>query len=166
MSEDIKVGFAPFMNADSKLLILGSFPSVKSRDTGFYYGNPRNAFWKTLANFFGDKIPSTIKEKQDFLTKRKIALWDVVILCEIHASDDSSIKNFTVADVKWLISVCPIQKIILNGGKAYEIFVKNFSDIGIPYKKLCSTSPANTRFNYKEWYDELSATFNSTQSTC
>ena len=159
MSEDMKAGFAPFMNADSKLLILGSFPSVKSRDTGFYYGNPRNAFWKTLANYFGDKIPSTIKEKQDFLTKRKIALWDVVTLCEIHASDDSSIKNFTVADVKWLISVCPIQKIILNGGTAYKIFLKHYANLPVPYIKLPSTSPANTSKKEDAWLNELRTVF-------
>ena len=159
MSGEKKEGFQPFRNPDSKLLILGSFPSVKSRDTGFYYGNPRNAFWKTVSGFFGEATPSTIKEKQEFLTRRKIALWDIVTLCEIHASSDSSIKNFTVADIKWLVTVCPIEKIILNGGKAFEIFVKNYADIGVPYKKLCSTSPANTRFDYKEWYDELSSTF-------
>lgn len=162
MKDEMKEGFEPFKNPDSKLLILGSFPSVVSRDTGFYYGNPRNAFWKTLADFFGDEVPSTIKEKQEFLTKRKIALWDIVTLCRIHASSDSSIKNFTVADISWLVSICPIEKIILNGSKAYEIFVKHYIDIGIPYKKLCSTSPANTRFDSKEWFNELSSTFGAT----
>lgn len=163
MSGQKKEGFQPFANADSRLLILGSFPSVKSRDTGFYYGNPRNAFWKILAGFFKDQVPTTIKEKQEFLTKRKIALWDIVTLCEISASSDSTIKNFSVADIRSLLKVCPIEKIILNGGKAYEIFLKYYSDIGVPYKKLCSTSPANTRFDYKEWYDELYSTFGPTQ---
>ena len=77
MSDTVK-GFEPFFNSDSKVLILGSFPSVKSREQSFYYGNPRNAFWRILANFFGEEEPLTLPDKKDFLTRRKIALSDIV----------------------------------------------------------------------------------------
>ncbi|MGN0813304.1 MAG: DNA-deoxyinosine glycosylase [Candidatus Coproplasma sp.] len=152
-------GFDPFYNCDSKVLILGSFPSVKSRQQSFYYGNPRNAFWRILATFFSEDTPLSVEEKKDFLTRRKIALWDVVEECEIIASRDETIKNFKIADINFLLQNAPIEYILVNGGKAYELFVKGFSNVGVPYEKVPSTSPANARRSDEEWYSALRRAF-------
>ncbi|MGN1104722.1 MAG: DNA-deoxyinosine glycosylase [Candidatus Coproplasma sp.] len=148
-------GFEPYYNPDSKLLILGSFPSVKSREQSFYYGNPRNALWRILATFFKEQTPLSIEEKKDFLTRHKIALWDVVEECEIVASRDETIKNFKIADVNFLLQNAPIEYILVNGGKAYELFMKSFSGIAVPYERVPSTSPANARRKDEEWYGAL-----------
>ncbi len=161
MSE-IKRGFEPCYDENSKLLILGSFPSVKSRQVQFYYGNKQNRFWKTISGFFGDEVPQTVEEKKEFLKRRRIALWDIVTECEIDGSKDDTIKNFKVADIKKVLQNSKISFIIVNGGKAFSIFEANFSDIGVPYVKLPSTSPANTRFTKEIWYDYLSRVFGRT----
>lgn len=155
-------GFPPFINADSELLILGSFPSVKSREINFYYGNPRNAFWGMLARFFGEDIPASVEDKKQFLTRRKIALWDVVCECEIIGSRDETIKNTIVADVEKLLQNSSVGFIILNGGTAYDLFVKHNAGIKIPYIKLPSTSPRNPRYSEKEWHNVLSRVFKRT----
>lgn len=159
MSE-IKCGFAPVYNKDSKLLILGSFPSVKSRKVEFYYGNPQNKFWRVVCSYFGESIPQAVEGKKSFLLNHNIALWDIVTECEISGSQDSTIKNFKVADLKTLLQNCSIRYIILNGSTAYKIFEKNYGGLDIPYIKLPSTSPANTRFSEEEWRDALSRAFN------
>lgn len=156
---DIKKGFEPFYGDDAKILILGSFPSVKSRETEFYYGNSQNRFWKIISEYFGNDIPCSVQEKKEFLLNHNIALWDMVTECEIEGSQDSKIKNFKVADIKNLLQKIDIGLIILNGSKAAEIFLKNFSDVKIPYIKLPSTSPANTHMDKNEWFDALSVIF-------
>lgn len=161
MSE-IKYGFAPLFDKDSKLLILGSFPSVKSRKVEFYYGNPQNRFWRVVCSYFGESVPQDIDGKKSFLLNHNIALWDIVTECEISGSQDSTIKNFKVADLKTLLQNCDIRYIILNGSTAFKIFKDNYGDLKIPYIKLPSTSPANTRFNEKEWRDVLSRAFDRT----
>ena len=158
MSE-IKIGFEPFYGKNPKILILGSFPSVKSRKVSFYYGNRQNRFWRTLAEFFGCAEPLTVDEKKIFLTENKIALWDIVAECEIVGSQDSTIKNFKVADIKNLLQKIEIELIILNGVKAYEIFSRHYQNIDVPYIQLPSTSPANTRFSKEKWFDALSGVF-------
>ena len=152
-------GFAPFFGKESRVLILGSFPSVKSRQQNFYYGNARNAFWRILSDCFGESVPSDTDEKKEFLTRHGIALWDIVTSCEIVGSADSTIKNYTVADLGEVLNACPIEKIILNGGTAYKIFLKRYRDIPVEYVCLPSTSPANARPKDKEWFDELRRTF-------
>ena len=119
-------GFLPFFDENSEILILGSFPSVISRETNFYYGNKQNKFWKVLAEAFGEPAPETIGEKQALLKNHKIALWDVVADCEITGSLDSTIKNYKVADLQKVLDKANVKKIILNGGKAKEIFLKNY----------------------------------------
>lgn len=156
---EIKYGFEPFYDENSVLLILGSFPSVKSRQVEFYYGNKQNRFWKTVCGFFGEEVPGDIAGKKDFLKRRKIALWDMVTECEIVGSQDSKIKNFKVADIKKLLQNSKIHYIMLNGSKAAEIFLHDFGDISVPYVRLSSTSPANTRFDKEEWFDTLSRVF-------
>ena len=161
MSMTVK-GFEPVYDENSTLLILGSFPSVKSREIQFYYGNKQNRFWRVVSSFFGEQIPETVADKRTFLINHRIALWDIVTECEITGSKDDTIKNFKVADIKTLLQNSKIKYIILNGSKAYTIFHENCSEIAIPYKKLPSTSPANTRFDGKEWQDAISAAFSDT----
>ena len=156
------IGFDPVYDENSTLLILGSFPSVKSREIQFYYGNKQNRFWRVVCSYFGENIPESVDEKRKFLLNHRIALWDIVTECEITGSKDDTIKNFKVADVKTLLQNSKIKYIILNGSKAYSIFNEHYLDIEIPYKKLPSTSPANTRFNEKEWQDAISAAFSGT----
>lgn len=148
-------GFAPFYNENSLILILGSFPSVKSREVSFYYGNKQNRFWKMLSDFFGMPI-SSVEEKKKLLNKNKIALWDIVTKCEIVGSMDSAIKNYSVADVPSLLAAASnIKKILINGQTAYKIFTKNFSELSDLAVCLPSTSPANTRFDKSAWLKEL-----------
>lgn len=152
-------GFEPVYDKNSKLLILGSFPSVKSRKVEFYYGNKQNRFWPTVCGYFGESIPETTDEKREFLLRRNIALWDIVTECEIIGSQDATIKNFKVANLNYLLQNSQVGFIILNGSKAFSIFTVNYADIGIPYIKLPSTSPANTRFKKEEWLNALSSAF-------
>lgn len=156
---EIKKGFEPFCFEDSKVLVLGSFPSVKSRATEFYYGNKQNRFWRILSEFFQENEPSTIDEKKEFLQRNRVALWDVVTECEIKGSQDSTIKNFKVADIEKLLQNFKIGLIIINGGRAFSIFEKNFGGISVPYAQLPSTSPANTQFDKEKWFDALSRAF-------
>ncbi len=155
-------GLDPVYDENSKVLILGSFPSVKSREVAFYYGNPQNRFWRTLSSFFGEDLPKSTEEKRAFLKRNKIALWDIVTECEIVGSQDAAIKNFCVADINSLLQNSQIGFIILNGGKAFGIFEENYGGIKVPYVKLSSTSPANPRFTTKEWFDVLSRAFDRT----
>ena len=161
MSTTVK-GFEPVFDGNSRLLILGSFPSVKSREIQFYYGNKQNRFWRILCSHFGENIPNTVAEKCSFLLNHRVALWDIVTQCEITGSKDETIKNFKVADIKTLLQNSKIKYIILNGSKAYSIFCEFYSHVEIPYKKLPSTSPANTRFDEKEWHDAISSAFKDT----
>lgn len=156
---EIKRGFNPFFGNDAELLILGSFPSVKSRKTEFYYGNAQNKFWRMLSEFFNESPPLTVEDKKKFLLKNKIALWDIVSECEIKGSQDATISNFKVADVENLLQKINVRLIILNGGKAADIFFKNYANISVPCIKLPSTSPANTKFSKEEWFCGLSRVF-------
>ncbi|MSS19950.1 DNA-deoxyinosine glycosylase [Pseudoramibacter porci] len=150
--EQIKHNIDPFFCLDSQILILGSFPSPKSRETGFYYGHPQNRFWKTLCGIFDDNIvPNIISEKKTYLKMRKIALWDVVASCQIHGAADSSIKNVVYNDLHYIIDTTPIQLIATTGKKADSLFRRRWSkdpEINkINYLNLPSTSPANASMN-------------------
>lgn len=155
----IKCGFEPVFDKNSRVLILGSFPSVKSRKVEFYYGNRQNRFWKILCGFFGEAVPESTEEKIALLLRHNVALWDIVTECEIEGSSDASIKNYKVAELDKVLSVSPIKLIILNGGKSFEIFKKFYGKIAVPYIKLPSTSPANTRCDEGEWYRALNSVF-------
>ena len=119
MSEVMKVAheFGPFYDKDSKVLILGSIPSPKSREQGFYYGHPRNRFWPVLAALFGERIPRTVPERKDFLTRHNIALWDVLASCDIKGADDGSIRNPEANDMRLITESADIRAIFTTGGK-------------------------------------------------
>ena len=137
--------FGPFYNCDSKILILGSFPSVKSREVNFYYGHPQNRFWKVLASVYEDELPITIEDKKAFLTKHHIALWDSIASCVIQGSSDASIQNVEVNNIQEIIGKTKIQTIVLNGKAASKYFVKPANFDGEIYV-LPSTSAANASY--------------------
>ena len=138
----------PIYNQKSKILILGSFPSVKSREEGFFYGHPQNRFWKVLAAIFNENIPQTIQEKKEFLLNNKVAVWDVIHSCEITGSSDSSIKNVEVNDLTRILNTADINQIFVNWKKAYSLYNKYMKQI-VMKEAIClpSTSPANAAWN-------------------
>lgn len=143
--------FEPIYDENSTILILGTMPSVKSRETGFYYGHPRNAFWRILAHICNEPVPQTIEEKKNLLYRNHIAIWDVCRSCDIRNSDDSSIRNAVPADIPGLLKRTRIKKIYANSKKAaqqYDRLVKKYTKIDII--TLPSTSPA--RCNITEEY--------------
>lgn len=140
--------FEPIFNEESRILILGTFPSVKSREQGFYYGHPQNRFWKLLAQILECPIPETVKEKKQMLLGNHIAIWDVIASCEIVGSSDSSIRNVVPTKLEKVLKNAPIQQIYGNGtaaAKLYEKYQKPLIQKEII--KLPSTSPANAAWN-------------------
>lgn len=152
-------GFAPVFDENSKVLVLGSFPSVKSREISFYYGNKQNRFWRLVCGYFREEVPLTIDGKKSFLLRNHIALWDIATACEVKGSADSSIKNAELADLSEILRVASIEKILLNGTLAYNLFLQKYADLSIPYAKMPSTSPANPRFNQAIWKNALDEVF-------
>lgn len=145
----------PFYNKDSKILILGSIPSVKSREAGFYYAHPQNRFFKILSDIYEEIEPVSIEDKKLFLAKHKIALWDVIKSCTITGSSDSSIKDVVVNDIKTLIKNTNIKRIYTTGKKAYNLYNKYLlNDVGIKAIYLPSSSPANQTKKYSEIVNE------------
>jgi len=142
--QTIEHGFAPVFDDKSEILVLGSLPSVKSRENGFYYGHPQNRFWKVLSEVFESELPQTIMQKKELLLGNHIALWDVIARCDICGSSDSSIKNVVPNDISVILNHAPIRQIYANGNKAYELYQKYcFPVCGRNITKLPSTSPAN-----------------------
>ncbi len=140
--------FGPFFDSDSKVLILGSIPSPKSREQGFYYGHPRNRFWPVMASLFGDDIPETVPDRKEFLKHHNIALWDVLASCEIRGAEDSSIREPVANDMDIILKNSDIKAIFTTGGKASELYRKLcLPECGIKAVSLPSTSPANCRFS-------------------
>lgn len=149
--------FPPVWNENSRILILGSFPSVKSREEGFYYGHPRNRFWKVISAIVGEKEPVTIYEKKEMLLRNRIAIWDVIASCEIKGSSDSSIKNVIANDFTEILAGSFINRIFANGKTAEKLYNRYaFPVTGVPITVLPSTSPANAAFSLEkliECYD-------------
>ncbi|MBO5210701.1 MAG: DNA-deoxyinosine glycosylase [Clostridia bacterium] len=140
--------FPPLYDKNSKVLILGSFPSVKSREQLFFYGHPQNRFWKVIAAVMGSNTPATIEDKKNFLYSNKIALWDVIASCEITGSSDSSIKNVVPNDLTEILKTADIKQIFVNGKTAEKYYNKYIRHtIGKDAICLPSTSPANATFN-------------------
>ncbi len=139
--------FAPIYNKDSKVLLLGSFPSPKSREVGFYFSHPQNRFFKVIADLFNETPPSTIEEKTKFLLQHKIALWDVIESCEIVGASDSSIKNVKVNDINSLLKQTNITAVFCLGNTATKLYKKY---VGENCFTLPSTSPANCAVSFTE----------------
>ena len=138
----------PVFDKNSQILILGSFPSVKSREGQFFYHHKQNRFWKVLSAVVNDKLPETIDEKKNFLLRNHIAVWDVIASCDIEGSSDSSIKNAVPNDFTDILKAAPIRHIYTNGGTAYKLYHKYCEKItGIEAVKLPSTSPANASYS-------------------
>ncbi len=143
--------FGPIYDENSRILILGTFPSVASREQQFYYGHPKNRFWKVLAGITRESLPETIEEKRLFLLRNRIALWDVIASCDIIGSADSSIRNVIPNDMEVIFRKADIQRIFANGNKAHQLFVNYCSREGQPpLIKLPSTSPANAAWNLEK----------------
>ena len=149
--------FPPVWNENSRILILGSFPSVKSREEGFYYGHPRNRFWKVISAVVGEKEPVTIDEKKKMLLRNRIAIWDVIASCEIKGSSDSSIKNVIANDFTEILAGSFINRVFANGKTAEKLYNRYaFPVTGVPIIVLPSTSPANAAFSLEKliaYYD-------------
>ena len=148
--------FPPLYDRDSKILILGSFPSVKSREQMFFYGHPQNRFWKVIAAVAGETersvpVPQTIEEKKAFLHAHHIALWDVIASCEITGSSDASIRNAKPNDLSEIFEAADIRAVYTNGGKSYQMYQKYQLPVtGRPAVKLPSTSPANAAWTLEK----------------
>ena len=145
----------PLFNKHSRVLILGSFPSVKSREQMFFYGHPQNRFWKVVAAVFGKEEPQRIDEKRNLAYECGFAMWDVIASCDISASSDSSIKNVTPNDISVILDSADISRIYVNGKTAYKYYKKYLeSQTGIKAVCLPSTSPANAAWNTERLIEE------------
>lgn len=146
--------FEPVFDEKSNVLILGSFPSIKSREEQFYYGHPQNRFWKILSNLTKEKLPITIEEKRAMLLRNHIAIWDVVASCDIIGSSDGSIKNVEPAPINNILKQAPIQRIYVNGGTAYKLYKKYCEkETKREAIKLPSSSPANAAWSLERLTD-------------
>ena len=144
--------FAPVSNAHSRILILGTMPSVGSREAGFYYGHPRNRFWSVLAECFGKSLPQTVEEKTRLLLDHNIALWDVLASCNISSSDDASIRESVPNDIVNFMGGKQIHKILCNGKKAYQLY-NRFFNFPLPALPMPSTSSANAAWRLDRLID-------------
>lgn len=154
-TERVAHTFEPIFDENSRILILGTFPSVKSRENNFYYGHPQNRFWKLLALLTKEIVPVAIKEKKELLLKHGIAIWDVICSCEIEGSSDSSIKNVEPNNLNSILEASSIKAIFGNGAKAcqlYDRYIKPRTCREII--KLPSTSPANAAWTLDKLFDE------------
>lgn len=146
-------GFAPLYDNNSKILVLGSFPSVKSRQQGFYFGNKQNRFWKTLCKAFGVDTVQTVGEKRQLCLSHGVALWDVVDSCTVKGSMDSDLRNVSLVDLSVFDGV-PLKKILCNGQTSYKLTMSCYKG-SVPVVKMPSTSPANVRFDEQVWLQQL-----------
>lgn len=155
--EHIVHSFEPVYDKASEILILGTLPSVKSRENNFYYGHKQNRFWKVLATLLKEPVPDTIEEKKAMLLAHRIALWDVIQSCDIKGSSDSSIKNVQPTDIGMILKKTNITRIYANGNKAGQLYKRyQFPVTGIEAMVLPSTSPANAAWSLerlcKAWH--------------
>ena len=143
--------FPPLYDKNSKMLILGSFPSVKSREQMFFYGHPQNRFWAVTAAVLGCKKPETVEEKKEMILSNNLALWDVIASCEIEGSADSTIRNVTANDLNEIIENSGIERIFVNGKTAEKYYNKyTFPKTKIKAVCLPSTSPANAAWSFEK----------------
>ena len=145
---------APVYDSNSRILILGSFPSVKSREVGFFYGHPQNRFWRVLSAVTGECVPEDVDGKRAWLLRHGIALWDVIASCEITGSADQSIKNAVPVDLTPILQTAALQAIYTNGATAHKLYRRYLQDTcGMPDVCLPSTSPANAAWSLARLHD-------------
>jgi len=143
--------FGPLFSPDSRVLILGSFPSVKSREQNFFYGHPQNRFWKVIAALFEQETPQTIPEKKELILSHGLALWDSIASCVISGSSDASIREVRASDLRIILDHAPIERICCNGRKSFEMYEKYIRpEIGREAVCLPSTSPANAQWSLQK----------------
>ena len=149
--------FGPLFGPDSRVLILGSFPSVKSREQNFFYGHPQNRFWKVIAALFGQEPPVTIPEKRELILSNGLALWDSIASCVIAGSSDASIRDVRANDLRIILDHAPIRRIYCNGRKSHEMYNKYILPrLGREAECLPSTSPANAQWSLDRLIDAWS----------
>lgn len=153
IEENITHPLNPIFNKESKVLILGTMPSIKSRENNMYYSHPKNRFWMVLATIFNESTPQTNKEKEEFILKHNLALWDVLKSCKIKGSSDASITEPTINDFKIILNKCTIKAIFTTGTTATKLFNKLTGKESI---SLPSTSPANCKISFEELVKEYS----------
>lgn len=150
------MSFEPVWGPNSRAIILGSWPSPKSWERGFYYSHPQNRFWPLLAALAGEKTPASIPEKKALVLRHGLALWDVLEACDIEGASDASIKNPVAVDLPGLLEKAPVRAVFCNGAASHKLYGKLLEPAtGIPAVKLPSTSPANASFSMerlrREW---------------
>jgi len=150
--ETVIHSFEPVYDENSKVLLLGTIPSPKSRENTFYYGHPQNRFWSVLKNVFSyTGNLSSVEDKRQFLLSKNIALWDVLSACDIEGADDASIKNPLPNDLNYIIQKSKIKQVFTTGAKAHTLYEKlSYPSTQIHAVKLLSTSPANCRYKLEE----------------
>lgn len=144
-------GFDPVYDDRSRVLVLGSFPSVLSRQNAFYYGNPQNRFWRVIGAVVGEPVPDVadVAGRRALLLRHGIALWDVVESCEVRGSSDASIRDVVPADVGRVAAAAPVEAVLCNGGTAGRLYRRLLeAEVGLPTETLPSTSPANASWSY------------------
>ena len=150
--------FGPLFNENSRVLILGSFPSVKSREQNFFYGHPQNRFWRVIAAVFDQPVPQNIEEKKQLILINGLALWDSIASCEITGSSDASIKNARANDLDIILGNCSIERIYCNGRKSHQLYCKYIEpETGREAICLPSTSPANAQWPLERLIEAWSA---------
>lgn len=148
----------PVFDSASKILILGSFPSVKSRESAFFYGHPQNRFWRVTSGVLGCACPQTVEEKRNMLLSHHIALWDVIASCRITGSSDSSIRDAVPTDLGVILDASDIRAVFCNGQTAYRLYERfQAAQTGLPAMLLPSTSPANAAYSVERLMESWSA---------
>lgn len=147
--------FPPLFDSESRTLILGSFPSVKSREAMFFYGHPQNRFWKLMALLYGGDVPVTVEEKSALILRNRLALWDSIHSCTITGSSDSSVKDVVPNDLSVIFENSRVSRVFCNGALSHKMYMKYiFPQTGIEAAKLPSTSPANAAYSLERLADE------------
>ncbi len=146
--------FPPLFCGESDTLILGSFPSVKSREAMFFYGHPQNRFWKLAAMLFGEPVPETIEEKTALILNNRLALWDSIKSCTITGSSDSSVRDVVPNDLSLIFENSRVNRVFCNGALSHKMYMKYiFPETNVKAVKLPSTSPANAAFSIDRLYE-------------
>ena len=158
MSDKI-CGFSPVFDEHSRILILGSFPSVQSRKVDFYYGNKQNRFWPMLGRYFGDSVGESCETRRAFVLRQGVALWDIVVACHIRGSSDASIRDSELADLDIVLRAAPVERILLNGTQRSTVSAAVTRVGRAGRRHMPSTSPANPRYREEEWFAALDAVF-------